>query len=336
MTPADKKQVLQKSAVLSNASLILIFLIYIILSEIPFTVYSLIIMVGIIIGNSLLFMHFKNIMRDQESDENIFEYISDDLSWRYVTYLSIFFLVMLIAQGYIKAVDAYSDLIILNAFIIFIWAVSANSPMVNILVRKSEKLQDIYINFELGQKYSDKYKSLIGKDISVYTFKHTDDMPFAFLIENNDKPDIYIEEDLIDELSSNEMDMLLLHELGHYKAHHERKKNISVKIFIFSLLLLILSYTLYLNTNSIIFFYAFALFFPGLAIAIIVYLVILISMEQISADRFALRYMKDNENYLNFLEKLKLYTNSIYHTEKKNKYAMKGLDRRIRKIKGIQ
>ena len=63
---------------------------------------------------------------------------------------------------------------------------------------------------------------------------------------------------------------------------------------------------------------------------------ILISMEQISADRFALRYMKDNENYLNFLEKLKLYTNSIYHTEKKNKYAMKGLDRRIRKIKGIQ
>jgi Zn-dependent protease with chaperone function len=192
------------------------------------------------------------------------------------------------------------------------------------------------INFELGEKYSNKYKSLIGKDISVYTFKHADDMPSAFLIENNDKPDIYIEEDFIDELSSNEMDMLLLHELGHYKAHHERKKNTSVKIFIFSLLLLILSYTLYLNTNSIIFFYAFALFFPGLAIAIIVYLVILISIEQISADRFALGYMKDNENYLKFLEKLKLYTNSAYYTEKQKKYAMKDLDRRIKKIKGVQ
>ena len=161
-------------------------------------------------------------------------------------------------------------------------------------------------------------------------------MPFAFLIENNDKPDIYIEEDFIDKLSSNEIDILLLHELGHYKTHHERKKNISVKLFIFSLLLLILSYTLYLNTNSIIFFYAFALFFPGLAIAIIVYLVILISMEQISADRFALRYMKDSEKYLKFLEKLKLYTNSAHITEKKKKYAMKDLDRRIRKIKGIQ
>jgi Zn-dependent protease with chaperone function len=161
-------------------------------------------------------------------------------------------------------------------------------------------------------------------------------MPFAFLIENNDKPDIYIEEDFIDKLSSNEMDILLLHELGHYKAHHERKKNTSVKIFIFSLLLLILSYTLYLNTNSIIFFYAFALFFPGLAIAIIVYLVILISMEQISADRFALGYMKDSENYLKFLEKLKLYTNSAYYTEKQKKYAMKDLDRRIKKIKGVK
>ncbi|MEM4835324.1 MAG: M48 family metalloprotease [Ferroplasma sp.] len=192
------------------------------------------------------------------------------------------------------------------------------------------------INFELCQKYSNKYKSLIGKDISIYTFKHTDDMPFAFLIENNDKPDIYIEEDFIDKLSSNEMDILLLHELGHYKAHHERKKNTSVKIFIFSLLLLILSYTLYLNTNSIIFFYAFALFFPGLAIAIIVYLVILISMEQISADRFALGYMKDSENYLKFLEKLKLYTNSAYYTEKQKKYAMKDLDRRIKKIKGVK
>jgi len=192
------------------------------------------------------------------------------------------------------------------------------------------------INFELGQKYSNKYKSLIGKDISIYTFKHTDDMSFVFLIENNDKPDIYIEEDFIDKLSSNEIDILLLHELGHYKTHHERKKNISVKLFIFSLLLLILSYTLYLNTNSIIFFYAFALFFPGLAIAIIVYLVILISMEQISADRFALGYMKDSEKYLKFLEKLKLYTNSAHITEKKKKYAMKDLDRRIRKIKGIQ
>ena len=148
MTPADKKQILQKSAILSNLSLIIIFFVYIILSEIPFTVYTILVMVSIIIINSLLFMHFKDAMRDQESDENIFQYITDDLSWRYVTYLSIFFLAMLIAQGYIKIVDTYSYLVILNAFIIFIWSISANNPMVNILVRKSEKLQDIYLNKE--------------------------------------------------------------------------------------------------------------------------------------------------------------------------------------------
>ena len=28
----------------------------------------------------------------EDTDENIFQYITDDMSWRYVTYLSIFFL----------------------------------------------------------------------------------------------------------------------------------------------------------------------------------------------------------------------------------------------------
>ena len=151
MSPQDKKEILRKSAILSNMSLIIIFLVYIILSSITFTLYSLIIMIVIIIINSMLFMHFKNIMRDQESDENIFQYITDDMSWRYVTYISIFFLIILIVQGYIKLVDRYSYLILLNAFIIFVWAVSANNPMVTILIKKSKKLEDIFINNEAAQ-----------------------------------------------------------------------------------------------------------------------------------------------------------------------------------------
>ena len=212
MTPADKKQVLQKSAVLSNASLILIFLVYIILSEISFTVYSLVIMVGIIIGNSLLFMHFKNIMRDQESDENIFEYISDDLSWRYVTYLSIFFLVMLIAQGYIKAVNAYSDLIILNAFIIFIWAVSANSPMVNILVRKSEKLQDIYINNEAA----DLSVEMGIKEPEIYIINTNGRIANAFEV-NKKESYVFLTSYLMSILDHDEIVGVLAHELSHIK-----------------------------------------------------------------------------------------------------------------------
>ena len=54
-------------------------------------------------------MHFKNIMRDQESDENIFEYISDDLSWRYVTYLTSMFTMGLLAEtAHINIINAFN------------------------------------------------------------------------------------------------------------------------------------------------------------------------------------------------------------------------------------
>jgi Zn-dependent protease with chaperone function len=192
------------------------------------------------------------------------------------------------------------------------------------------------INDELSREYSYKYNSLTGKDIKIYTFRHRDDISNSFIIEDNYKPEVYIEDDFVRELSSSEMDMLLLHEIGHYKAHHERKKSTSVKIFIFSILLLILSYTLYLNTDSIIFIYAFELFFPAMAITMILYLLILISREQEQADRFALEYIKDKKNYLMFLEKLKSYTTSADYPEKRKRYAVKDLDKRIRKIKGIQ
>jgi Zn-dependent protease with chaperone function len=192
------------------------------------------------------------------------------------------------------------------------------------------------INFELSQEYSKEYKPLIGKDISIYTFNHSDNIPFAFLIENNDKPDIYIEDNLLNEVSGRELDMLVLHELGHYKYHHERKKNTGAKMFIFSLLLNILAYTLYLNTNSFIFFFAFAIFFPSLSIVILLYIIILISREQVSADKFALKYMGDDENYLKFLLKLKSFTNSAEYYEKRRKYAIKDINKRIKKIEGMK
>ena len=288
MTPADKKQVLQKSAVLSNASLILIFLIYIILSEIPFTVYSLVIMVGIIIGNSLLFMHFKNIMRDQESDENIFEYISDDLSWRYVTYLSIFFLVMLIAQGYIKAVNAYSDLIILNAFIIFIWAVSANSPMVNILVRKSEKLQDIYINNEAA----DLSVEMGIKEPEIYIINTNGRIANAFEV-NKKESYVFITSYLMSILDHDEIVGVLAHELSHIKLGHN-KKTIFVNFIVFIFMLNLIS--LSLTSTDASFFYMTPVFFIVLILFIMIVLPAIKRHNEVEADLNAVKYV--NKDYL--------------------------------------
>ncbi len=288
MTPADKRQVLQKSAVLSNASLILIFLVYIILSEISFTVYSLVIMVGIIIGNSLLFMHFKNIMRDQESDENIFEYISDDLSWRYVTYLSIFFFVMLIAQGYIKAVNAYSDLIILNAFIIFIWAFSANSPMVNILVRKSEKLQDIYINNEAA----DLSVEMGIKEPEIYIINTNGRIANAFEV-NKKESYVFITSYLMSILDHDEIVGVLAHELSHIKLGHN-KKTIFVNFIVFIFMLNLIS--LSLTSTDASFFYMTPVFFIVLILFIMIVLPAIKRHNEVEADLNAVKYV--NKDYL--------------------------------------
>ncbi|AGO61208.1 MULTISPECIES: M48 family metallopeptidase [Ferroplasma] len=247
MTPADKKQILQKSAILSNLSLIIIFFVYIILSEIPFTVYTILVMVSIIIINSLLFMHFKDAMRDQESDENIFQYITDDLSWRYVTYLSIFFLAMLIAQGYIKIVDTYSYLVILNAFIIFIWSISANNPMVNILVRKSEKLQDIYLNNEAA----DLSTQMGIKEPEIYVINTNGRIANAFEI-NKRESYVFITSYLMSILNHDEIVGVLAHELSHIKLGHNRKTTmVNFVVFIIMLNLISLAIT---STNALLFY----------------------------------------------------------------------------------
>jgi STE24 endopeptidase len=288
MTPSDKKRILQKSALLSNMSLIFLFLAYIILSEIPFTIYSLIIMVLIIVANSLLFMHFKNIMRDQESDENIFQYITDDLSWRYVTYLSIFFLAMLIAEGYIKIVNTYSYLIILNAFILFIWAVSANNPLVNILVRKSQKLHDIYINNEAANLSVE-----MGiKEPEIYIINTNGRIANAFEV-NRKESYVFITSYLMSILDHNEIVGVLAHELSHIKLRHNHK-TILVNFIVFIIMLNLIS--LAITSKNPAFYYITPVFLLIFFLFIFVVSPILKRHNEVEADLNAVKYV--NKDYL--------------------------------------
>ncbi len=288
MVPSDKKRILQQSAILSNSSLLLLFLVYIILSEIPFTIYTLIIMVGIIIVNSLLFMHFKNIMRDQESDENIFQYISDDLSWRYVTYLSIFFLALLIAQGYIKIVDTYSYLVILNAFIIFVWSISANNPMVNILVRKSEKLQDIYLNNEAA----DISAQMGIKEPEIYVINTNGRIANAFEVNKKDSY-VFITSYLISILNPDEIVGVLAHELSHIKLRHNHK-TIMVNFIVFIIMLNLIS--LAITSTISLFFYMTPVFFLILFLFIFLVSPAMKRHNEVQADLNAVKYV--NKDYL--------------------------------------
>ena len=288
MSPEDKKEILRKSAILSNMSLIIIFLVYIILSSLTFTIYSLIVMIAIIIINSMLFMHFKNIMRDQESDENIFQYITDDMSWRYVTYISIFFLIMLIAQGYIKLVDRYSYLILLNAFIIFIWAVSANNPMVTILIKKSKKLEDIFINNEAAQLSQE-----MGiKEPEIYVINTNDRIANAFEV-NRRESYVFITSYLMNVLDYNELIGVLAHELSHIKLRHNQK-TIFINFLFFIVMLNIIS--LAITSTNPIFFYTTPLLFLILLLFIGLVVPAIKRHNEVQADLNAVKYV--NKEYL--------------------------------------
>ncbi len=288
MSPQDKKEILRKSAILSNMSLIIIFLVYIILSSITFTLYSLIIMIVIIIINSMLFMHFKNIMRDQESDENIFQYITDDMSWRYVTYISIFFLIILIVQGYIKLVDRYSYLILLNAFIIFVWAVSANNPMVTILIKKSKKLEDIFINNEAAQLSQE-----MGiKEPEIYVINTNDRIANAFEV-NRRESYVFITSYLMNVLDYNELIGVLAHELSHIKLRHNQK-TIFINFLFFIVMLNIIS--LAVTSTNPLFFYTTPLLFLILLLFIGLVVPAIKRHNEVQADLNAVKYV--NKEYL--------------------------------------
>ena len=269
-------------------SLIIIFLVYIILSSITFTLYSLIIMIVIIIINSMLFMHFKNIMRDQESDENIFQYITDDMSWRYVTYISIFFLIILIVQGYIKLVDRYSYLILLNAFIIFVWAVSANNPMVTILIKKSKKLEDIFINNEAAQLSQE-----MGiKEPEIYVINTNDRIANAFEV-NRRESYVFITSYLMNVLDYNELIGVLAHELSHIKLRHNQK-TIFINFLFFIVMLNIIS--LAVTSTNPLFFYTTPLLFLILLLFIGLVVPAIKRHNEVQADLNAVKYV--NKEYL--------------------------------------
>ncbi|WP_337860192.1 M48 family metallopeptidase [Ferroplasma sp.] len=288
MTPAEKKQILQKSAIMSNMSMILLFVVYIILSSVRFTVYSILIMVAIIIANGFMFMHFKDIMRDQDSDENIFQYITDDMSWRYVIYLSIFFLLMLIAQGYIKIVSEYSYIILLNSFIIFIWAVSANNPMVTILVRKSEKLNDLYINSEAAQLSEE-----MGiKEPEIYVINTNNRIANAFEV-NKKESYVFITSYLMSILSTDEITGVLAHELSHIKLKHNRK-TLFFNFIVFIIMLNLMS--LGLTSTNPVFYYATPLFLLILFAFILFISPAVKRHNEVEADLNAVKYV--NKDYL--------------------------------------
>ncbi len=285
MVDNDKEKFLRKSNFISTASLFIIFIAYIILSEITFSIFTIIAMIIIVFIDAALFTYFKYKIHIEYrgNDINIMDYIYSDLSWRYVIYLSIFFLVVLILEGSVNAVRTYSNIIILNAFIFFIWAVAVNNPLVNLLIRKSIKFDDIFINDEI----SELSMEMGINEPSVFILDTNNRVANAFEI-NSKEAYVFITGYLKAILDYNEIIAVLAHELSHIKLKHNRKT--SLVTFVSYIILMNLA-SLEFLVNSGILFLLSPVFFVLLIFFIFFVIPAMKRRNEVAADLNAVKYV---------------------------------------------
>ncbi len=291
-----EKLVLRNSSIISHTSLFLILISYIVLSGVKFSIFVALTMFVVIMIIAGLFIYFKrNINRSKSSENNVFYYMANDLSWRYVIYLSIFFFIALILGGTIKIVHEYSELIILNAFIIFIWAISANNPMVNFLIGKSVKLSDVFINNEVSQLSTE----MNIKDPTVYILNTNNRIANAFEV-NSKEAYVFITGYLMNILDYNEIIAVLAHELSHIKLRHNKKTSF---INFITFIIIINFISLGLVTGNALLYFASPIFFILLLLFIFLGVPAIKRRNEIKADLNAVKYV--NKQYLiDALEKI--------------------------------
>ncbi len=285
MVDNDKEKFLRESNFISTASLFIIFIAYIILSQIKFSIFTIITMVIIILTDIAIFTYikYKIHIEYRGNDINIMDYISSDLSWRYVIYLSIFFLVVLIVEAFVGVVRIYSNFIILNAFIFFIWAISLNNPMVNLLIRKSRKLEDVFINDEI----SELSMEMGINEPSVFILDTNNRVANAFEI-NSKEAYVFITNYLMEILDYNEIIAVLAHELSHIKLKHNRKTSI-VTFGLYIILMNFASFGFLIN-SGILFIFS-PLFFIFLIFFITFVIPALKRRNEVAADLNAVKYV---------------------------------------------
>ncbi|KQB33732.1 M48 family metallopeptidase [Acidiplasma cupricumulans] len=277
---------LRKSNAISTVSLFILFLVYIILSEFKFSVYTVIIMVVITAINIILFTYFKYKIHIgyKEENINIMDYVSSDLSWRYLIYLSLFFVGMVLVENFVLIIREYSYMIVLNAFIFFIWALSLNNPMVTLLIKKSVQLKDIFIVHEVSELSLE-----MGIETpSIYILNTGNRIANAFEI-NSREAYVFITSYLMNILDYNEIIAVLAHELSHIKLKHNRKTaliNFGVYIIVINVAALGFVFNIGILLALSPFFFIFLIVFLFLIIPAIK------RRNEVAADLNAVRYVK--------------------------------------------
>lgn len=175
--------------------------------------------------------------------------------------------------------------------------------------------------------------------ILIYKFESNGVLSPAFAVNKLNEKSIYIDKMVVKELSKDELDALICHELAHIVDgnHFEKNIGVSAKILVFSLLFGLLSLVLlFVTSNKITALYIIPviliIFIPLIAVF---YIIKFSEMEQINADKWALSHIGQSniKHYFDMLNKIKIYANSGIYSKKRALRTSKDLDKRILKLR---
>ncbi|MHB8360139.1 MAG: M48 family metalloprotease [Thermoplasmataceae archaeon] len=184
----------------------------------------------------------------------------------------------------------------------------------------------------LSDHYSVKYKEIAKNGILVMSFNNNGRFPPLFTRGNLERPEVFIDERLVDKFNLEKLDPLILHELGHARMNDDRSKRLLAHSFLFSLLILIFS-TVLLSILGLLgeFFYVPTALCVVCTLSLIMFIILNYRYELLS-DRFAVQYIGDAEVVKGSLLAINDFVQENYGSEKVRSRVSRRISKRIEKL----
>ena len=187
-------------------------------------------------------------------------------------------------------------------------------------------------NTGLSAHYSMKFKEIARNGIFIRSFNNSGKFPPLFTRGNLERPEIFIDERLVDKFNMGELDTLILHELGHARTNDDRSKRLLAHSFLFSLLFLIFS-TILLSILGLLgeFFYVPTGLCVVCALSLVMFIILNYRYELLS-DQFAIQHLEDPEVVKRSLLALNDFVQENYDSEEVRSRVSRRIAKRIEKL----
>ena len=185
---------------------------------------------------------------------------------------------------------------------------------------------------ELSVYYSGKFEEIARNGILIKTFINSGKFPPLFTRGNIENVEIFIDERLAKNITSKELDPLILHELGHADYEDDKIKRRLAHTFVLSLMILVFSICLFSILGLLIVFLYILVTIAALCIFSLGMFIILIERYEILSDKFALIHLENPENLKASMLLIRDFVNESYTSGKVIRRVSRRISKRIKRL----